>query len=348
MRSARHRGTAWPILLALLTISTPCWAASTRTRIAIVEVTFAGDVSPETKTELGRGLVGGLVAAGYEVTRPRGEKAGEVAELLACSTTPCFRRAQEIVGADRFVKAKIEIQGIAYSIELELLGPEMSGGVVTQVERFCPACTLSEANDTIARAGLELGNRTTQAQPSAVAADETGRDLASVSPAAIGAPVAATIPAATATPGDRLRTAVASENPLSAPSSARSDAPPEHPLFPERLESVPAARPSQEEGNLIASLGWTEKLRDRDVRERLKWAGIAGTAAAIASGIALIALDGNGTNCAGGGSPCRDVYDTMTGGVALTGMGGVIGATTAWLLFDRGSLPQLAHQTETH
>jgi PEGA domain len=132
--------------------------AEVRPRVAVLEVSISGTAAPELRTQLERGLGAGLVAGGFEVVtrdavnaRLRGQP-----ELVGCTTTACLERIGGLLGVERFVRAKVEAQGAAYSVKLELI----AGGRVTRgVERACGVCTVSEARDLLEEAGAELGPR---------------------------------------------------------------------------------------------------------------------------------------------------------------------------------------------
>jgi len=63
-----------------------------------------------------------------------------------------------------------------------------------------------------------------------------------------------------------------------------------------------------------------------------KWVALGVAVAALAAGITLIALDGSGTCDTAAGDRCKDRYETLAPGVALTATGGAA-ALTAGLLF---------------
>ncbi len=62
-----------------------------------------------------------------------------------------------------------------------------------------------------------------------------------------------------------------------------------------------------------------------------KWVGLGVGVAGLAAGITLIALDGEGTCDTAAGDRCKDTYETLAPGVALTATGGVAAAAAAVL-----------------
>jgi len=66
-----------------------------------------------------------------------------------------------------------------------------------------------------------------------------------------------------------------------------------------------------------------------------KWAAAGAAATFLTIGIAQIAIDGSGTNCDGPtGTPCMDLYDTMTTGVLFTLVGAAAAGVSTWMFLD--------------
>ena len=62
-----------------------------------------------------------------------------------------------------------------------------------------------------------------------------------------------------------------------------------------------------------------------------KWLAAGGGGLGLATGMALIFVDGSETDCPAERGTCAEVYDTLVGGVALTGVGLALGGVSAFL-----------------
>lgn len=126
--------------------------------IAVLRVDMAGDAPPELREQLSRSLERGLALAGFDVVGRRHVEGrlGGKPELVGCYTTTCLERIAPLVGAKRFVRARVEAEGAAYTIELELLSSSVDGGVVHRVEVECGVCTIAEANELMSKAAAQL------------------------------------------------------------------------------------------------------------------------------------------------------------------------------------------------
>jgi PEGA domain len=301
-------------LATLLTVLAPAAHAEKRPRIAVLEVTIEGDAPPELRGQIGKSLGGGIYAAGYDVVdrdevaaRLRGARA-----LVGCMSTTCLAKIATLVNAKKFIRARALAAGAAYTIELELYAPDAPSGLVDRLERSCPVCTLREVNDLVSKAALELVNGRPPAPESSrvsILSRPPGARI-EVDGVFLGdAPVEAELDS-----GQHLFHATLSGGYRAANVS--------HTLAPgERSEviltlvavSAPAAVEPSRYG------GW-------------KWAAAGGSVAFIATGIALLAVDGSTTDCATG-TPCKSVYATKGLGVTALIAGAALGGVATYLFF---------------
>lgn len=315
------RGVAALVLLPCLLAASPV-SAEERTRVAVLDLLIEGDAPAELRQQLDRSLAGGLYAAGFEVVA-RADVAAKLRgapELVGCTTTTCLEKVGTLVGARRFVRARVEASGASYTIELTLLGADVEGAVVRRAERSCAVCTISEANDAMSQAAADLGARV--AAPTKVKvllkSDPPGAQL-EVDGEAVGVtPVTVEL-----VPGEHAYRAERSDG--GGVVEGRFAA-----------EAKPDGSPVEVAIGL-AAVTPVEPAPPRASRFRVwKWASAGGAAAALVTGVTLIAIDGNGVDCESGALQCPSVRDTMAGGVALTAVGVGLGGLAAWMFMHDG------------
>jgi len=305
------------VILTLILPALALQAAEKRERIAVLEVAIEGDAPPELRAQIGKSVDAGLRAAGLEVVA-RDEVAGKLRNarsLVGCFSTTCLARIGNVVGAKRFLRARVEASGAAYTLELELLAADAPGGLVERVERNCPVCTLREVTDLAGKAAVELVNGRTTAHVS-IDTQPPGAQVSIDGVVAGDAPVEtdldagahdfrATLPRGYR-PADARRQLVPGE---------RAEVLLE--LAPEPVLPAPAPRPVETASRFGA---W-------------KWAAAGGAVALVAGGVALLALDGGTTDCSAG-TPCKSLYDTKTAGIAALVGGAALGGLSAYLFLN--------------
>jgi hypothetical protein len=307
------------VVLALLLVAS---TASARSRVAVLELAIEGDAEPELRGQLERSIDGGLASAGFDVVT-RDEVAAKLRgsrALVGCTSTACLGRIGALVNATRFVKARIEAAGAAYTIELDLLGADAPGGLVQRLERSCPVCTLREVNDLTSRAVVELA--TGKAPPARAVKITIDSRPAGASVTCDGSLLGVAPVEVELEPGEHVCRAT-----LPAGYRAAEQRETVAPDMPERvvltLEPEAAAAP-------VAA-----RVVDRPPGRfgPWKWAAAGGAAAALAGGIALLALDGDGVDCAPGAA-CRSLYSTKGPGVALVIAGAALGTAATWMFLN--------------
>lgn len=289
--------------------------AKARPRVAILDLAIAGDAPPELRAELERSLAGGLSSVGFAVVSREDtlDKLKEAPELIGCSTTTCLERIGHLVGATRFVRGRVVADGAAFAIELELLSADISGSVVTRVERSCAVCTLAEANDTMSSAALALDEKTLA----------TGKLLVYTMP-----------------PGGRVT--VDGNSVGMAPTEVEL-APGEHRIQVALEGYLPG------ESHVAVQAGQTQEVTvallapvlPQVSRFRVwKWAAGGVAVASLMAGITLMAIDGGCTDSPPAGQECKDLHDTLWGGAALTAAGVLLGGATVYMVLEeRPRLP---------
>jgi hypothetical protein len=241
--------------------------------------------------------------------------------LSGCTTPACLEKIAKIVGAERFVKLKIEASAGAYTFEIEVLG--MDGQSRTS-SGTCPVCTVSEAGEQIGAAVVEALHGPGEETPTVV----TGDPLVQI----------VTDPQGARLTIDGKDIGVAPYRGSLTPGAHRIVASREGYEAVEMDIDVAAGSADVQgfEVKLTAGDTLPPPPPSRPFRT-IKWAGAGATVAALAWGSVWIAVDGKGT-CGGPIETCPEVYATRTPGLVIVGAGVALGAVTTWMfLRDRSS-----------
>jgi hypothetical protein len=302
-------------------------SAGERPRVAVLSIELEGDAEPEAVAQLYRSLAGGLYAAGWDVVE-REQVQGRLRaarELVGCVTTTCLERLSAALSARRFVRASVNANGAAFTIELELYAADVAGPIA-RIEKACAPCTLDEANDLMSEAAAELKD----AGPKPVA-DQKPR-------------------------GDKVPVRVTSEPAgavISVDGKATGTAPVEIEVYPGLhtfSAELPGHSPARQEQEIDAASDVLLTLSpgaspspsplrpaERDFGPRFtmwKWAAAGAGVAAVGTGIYLLTIDGDGIDCPPGPGACPEAYETTTSGFGLIVVGAALGAGATWMWMD--------------
>lgn len=139
----------WGWALALLLGTPVVVQAQERDTVAVVPTEWVG-VWPDAARELlTRKLNEGLAQAQLEV-KPESN--------VSCADPGCYRETAQTVGASFLVKARVEIQGRSYDIELELVNGRNGQPGGTHRQR-CAICGLAEVGERMSLAASALAAR---------------------------------------------------------------------------------------------------------------------------------------------------------------------------------------------
>jgi hypothetical protein len=145
---------------------------------AVAAIDIAGDADPGLKPAIAAAVARGLDAAGAPHVTPEVVASAFRArpELVGCTSTTCLAKLGSIVGAARFVTARVETAGAAYNVELTVLTVD---GPVARRTAKCEVCTMSDLGDLLAKKVQELITQPA-AQPVAItlATQPSGGDVA--------------------------------------------------------------------------------------------------------------------------------------------------------------------------
>ncbi len=313
-----RRATALLIAAALVTLVSPAMARPREGTVAIVSIEITGDAPPELRTHVHTNLAGGLAAGGLRVVELKAvmDALSDTPELIGCRSTTCLQRIGEKVGAEYFVRARVEATGSAYFVEIELLSANVDGGLVTRVERACPVCTVAEVNDVISAAAKDMVLLPpAKPMPVRIVTRPNGA-VVRVDEAEVGkSPHQMNLDT-----GEHVISAVAD-------GYSRS----------EKTIVVTADGPEPQVFELIlAPVGGTETPEPRDEGGRpyrtWKWVTAGAAASALVTGVALIVLDAGDTcTLEGDQKQCPEVYDTKTSGIVSIGVGAALGGISTWM-----------------
>jgi hypothetical protein len=313
---------AWLALAPLLALPS-AWAK--RPRVAVLDITNEGDAPAEIRTKMEISLAGGLYSAGYDVVG-RAEvqkKLRGARELVGCTTSTCLAKIRPLVGAEKFVRARVESQGSSFSVSLELYSPDASGGLVRRQERSCAVCTMNEANDLMSALATSIfEDRKPEKVTLTVESVPSGAQVQ-----VDGAPLGAAPVQTEVEPGDHT---------VRAELSGRASA--------EEKVTIEAGSQGRRLSLALPMLR-SDPPADRASPSRFgawKWVTVGGGVAALAGGVALIAINGTLTDCPGDGTNCPSKYQTIAPGVVLVGAGLALGGLAVYMFMNDAQAPAAA------
>lgn len=283
--------------------------------VAIVGLEIRGEAPPELKPLLETSIAKGLEAAGLQLI-DRAQVAVAVAEepdLLDCVSTTCLARIGELTGARHFLRASVEAVGAAYTLRLDLISPGDSGNKERRVEDACPVCTLAEVSELLTQASSRLVTTRQLPVPVLIATRPQGADLRIDDQPVGTAPFQGNL-----APGPHQVSALF----------------PGHVESRQTIEVAGAGEPQRFEVILTKAPPPITTTGPRPFRT-WKWVTGGSGAAALIIGVALLAIDGNGT-CSGSNRECPERYETLAAGIVGIGLGIGLGGASGWMfLRDR-------------
>jgi hypothetical protein len=142
---------------AVTTPATPPSAAGTRPRIAITELTLAGEgAAPALAMQLQDGFVLALVRAGIDVldSSDVAKRLADAPELQGCETSPCLKRTGDLLGVPFVIRVKVDNDGNSYKMTARLFSTQGAAPAALPVaaqSRTCDVCTAQEAREQMIR-----------------------------------------------------------------------------------------------------------------------------------------------------------------------------------------------------
>jgi hypothetical protein len=130
---------------------------SPRTRIAITELTLAGEgAAPALAMQLQDGFVLALVRAGIDVldSTDVAKRLAGAPELQGCETSPCLKRTGDLLGVPFVIRVKVDNVGNSYKMTARLFSTQGAAPAALPVaaqSRACDVCTAQEAREQMIR-----------------------------------------------------------------------------------------------------------------------------------------------------------------------------------------------------
>ncbi|MCE9576856.1 MAG: PEGA domain-containing protein [Deltaproteobacteria bacterium] len=300
----------------------PAQAAPSADVWAVAAVEIAGDADPQLRPQIAAAVMRGLDRAG--VSHVEGDVVAQALrarpELVGCMTTTCLEKLASMVGAARFVSARVETAGAAYSVELTTLTTD---GPAARKKASCEVCTMSELGDLITAKTAALVTSPTGAVAVTFATRPGGAEVAVVPPGEPGAlqQVVKTPQSINLAPGTyQVEVKLAGYAVLRQTITvADSDEPQTFELALSRGASDTGGRPR---------FGL------------LKW--IATGTGAVALGGAILAFARDGSDACSS-APCPKVYESSAEAFALTGLALVAGGAAGWMFWHDAHAGRSAH-----
>lgn len=316
----------WLLATTALVMATPIGSATANTSdksaIAIVAVEIRGTAEPTLRTLLQRSVVTGLEKAEIKaVTNDAVIKAvGKRNELLGCTSASCLNEIGGLTKTKRFLRLRIEADGAAYKVALELL--DQRGQTKHRLEQSCEVCTLTEVSEIVRKRSHELVT-TSPAKPVSVeiVSRPEGAKL-SIDGNEVGqAPYQGKL-----TPGKHTVKALLAGH-----------------TEVEKVIEVKGAGDKAERFELILTpVGAVDGGKTGAPKPRyrvLKWAAAGGAVVGLVTGFWLVSIHDDPTcTLMGVQEQCPDLRNTMLGGVLTIGAGITMAAASTWMFMqDRKS-----------
>ncbi|HET6614103.1 MAG TPA: PEGA domain-containing protein [Kofleriaceae bacterium] len=281
--------------------------------VAILEIALSGDAAPELRNQIVASVADGLRDGGIDVISRDKVRAAldEAPDLAGCTSTTCLSRLGEMVGTERFVRGDVRATGAAYTVTLELLDASGEPSVIGQVTDACTVCTMTDLSRRIRGAAEKLASGGGSSAPVEITSQPTGATLT-----IDGQPAGATPYFGDLSAGEHAIGATL-------------------PGYRAATESL-AIRAGETEPQKLALELSREPSAQKDAFDygTWKWVTGAGAVAAMATGIILVKMDGDGTcDLSGPQRQCEDLRSTMAPGIVSIGAGLGLGVLSGWMFY---------------
>lgn len=288
-----------------------------RNRVVVLPVSFADSVTPGARRIVEQRLALGLKASGMELVEgtKQATSGAEPAVDGAGASDSCKPACRRVLAAKTRARYVVggHVSGAERFYEMKLwLADGYSGKIVARAERECDICGLKALGDATDLAASALASKIAAGEKS-VARVRVESDPPGALVLVDGDPVGRAPRDLELPPGQHeLR--------------ARADG-----YFDgrRRVQAVAGVRET-------VSIELVERERGLSPREIWGWSALVGGIATMAAGVTLLALHGQGSDCADGvvtAEPrCKRERDMVVGGSVVLGLGSAIAATGVVLL----------------
>ncbi len=284
------------------------------TAVAVLDLAFEGEIPSWMSARLRARLEQGLAATGLIMMPEERIKAALTGSGGSCATALCRKALGQKLGCDYLVGGLIRGEARSYTFELWIARAD-SGEVAATLMETCDICGQQKVFTRTELVASQLAARMERGQKT------PARVLVQSDP-----------------PGARVR--VGDEDRGSTP-VALSLPPGKHDITLELADHIPAAiQVDAQAGMEVRRRVTLIPAGGSGTTRMLGWAAAGAGVAALAAGIVLMIIDGNGVGCTGdevtiGATtrPCPERYETMAAGAVLAGLGGVALAGGGTLLY---------------
>ena len=282
-------------------------AARAETTVAVVGLAFKGEVPSAVRAAMNEHLGNGLSAAGLRLVPEASLRAALGERDGRCAEAACWKGVAARLGCRYVVGGSVKGEDRSYDLAL-WMGDATTGTVAAWVQERCDICGLAAASEKMDLTASALAAKLTAAEraPARVSlvADPPGAsvfvDGVEVGPA----------------PRELELAAGKHELVLRAPGYLAA------------TRSVTAIAGVQERLELrLLRAGGTSPARV------VGWIGVGAGAAALAAGIALLAINGQSVDCPGDGRPGLCTRKTSAGGGVAGGLGAAALGVGGYLLY---------------
>jgi hypothetical protein len=134
-------------------------------RVAILEMGLEGEgAAPALAMQLQDGFVIGLVRSGIDVVDSADvdKKLAGSPELKGCESSPCLKRAGELLGARFALRVRVALTGNSYKMAARLFSTEGAAPAalpVATLTRSCDVCTVGEAREAMIKLADSMRGR---------------------------------------------------------------------------------------------------------------------------------------------------------------------------------------------
>ncbi len=288
------------------------------TAIAIVSLDVRGDAAPELSAQVQASIGIGLKQAGLRAIPNRDvmRAIGKRRQLINCSSSMCLGQLSLLVGANRFLRGRVEASGAAYKVELELL--DVTGNVQNSVSESCAVCTVTELSRIVKKRAVELVSTRPSKPVTIVITSRPEGAKVHVDGRSIGV----TPYEGEVLPGKRRVTAILPgygewEKTIEIRAGQSQ---------PQRFEMVLVRLTDAKHGT-----GDTHAATHPRPYRHLKWLSGGAAVASLVTGIVLLSVDGKGTCGASPPEQCPELRDTKLIGVVTVVLGLGLGGASGWM-----------------
>lgn len=291
--------------------------AAKSNRVAVLPIDFEGDMPEAWRQKMSEELIRGLVRAGFDTVPP--DVVQKESGIESCDNDKCLNYISEAVGARYVVRSRIKVTDKDYDLQADVLDSE-DGSLIASSTESCDLCGAAEVADLIAAQATSL-----QQKLQSLALGPALYTFNSEPPGAqvfIDGKLIGTTPVEfEVRPGEHQAEAVLDG-------------------YLVQTRTVTAVKGVREELDFSLQPIPADAATDKRRRAmRISGAALVGVGvAALAAGVTFLVLDErpyesdcSGDNVDGSGN-CRQRYNTLVHGAALTAVGGVSLGTGIGLL----------------